>query len=365
MTQGLRVLELFGGIGAFTKALERQEIPHTVVDYVEIDRYAVDSYNAIHGAEFQPQDVTKWSKDVPVDFIMHGSPCQDFSLAGRQAGGDEGSGTRSSLLYETLRIVEKTRPRFVLWENVRNLVSKRHRHNFQAYLDRMEEMGYENSWRIMNAKDYGIPQNRERVFVMSIKRTEATPEPSFAFPEPEPLQRRLVDFLEQNPDEKYYLSEQAQKTYQREFGSKGKKLTGDTSPTLTASMGTGGANTPWLDEQELHIKTANSKGYDTATHGDGVDLAYPDSTTPRGRVGHGVAKTIPTSDSQGTVDNGRIRKLTPRECWRLMGFDDEDYAKAAKVNSATQLYKQAGNSIVVNVLEKIINQLPLGAERTQ
>jgi DNA (cytosine-5)-methyltransferase 1 len=105
------------------------------------------------------------------------------------------------------------------------------------------------------------------------------------------------------------------------------------------------------------IKTANKQGYDLATDGDGVDLAYPDSKTRRGRVGHGVSKTLPTSDSQGVMDGYRIRKLTPLECWRLMGFDDTDFYKAEKVNSNTQLYKQAGNSIVVNVLEAILREL--------
>ena len=105
------------------------------------------------------------------------------------------------------------------------------------------------------------------------------------------------------------------------------------------------------------VKTANKQGYDLATDGDGVDLAYPDSKTRRGRVGHGVSKTIPTSDSQGVLDGFRIRKLTPKECWRLMGFDDDDFEKAEKVNSNTQLYKQAGNSIVVDVLEAILGEL--------
>lgn len=141
--------------------------------------------------------------------------------------------------------------------------------------------------------------------------------------------------------------------YERNFGSKGKLQDTDGEvQTLQAGMGEGGGNVPIIP-----IKTANSKGYDMATDGDGIDLAYPQSATRRGRVGHGVAKTIPTGDSQGTLDGFRIRKLTPRECWRLMGFDDTDFEKAEKVNSNTQLYKQAGNSIVVNVLEAILGNL--------
>lgn len=158
----LKVLELFAGIGACSKALERLGIEHEIVDAVEIDKYAIASFNAVHGTNFEPQDITKWDKDLQVDLIMHGSPCQDFSVAGKGAGGDEGSGTRSSLLYETLRIVDKLRPKYVIWENVKNLLSAKHRHNWEAYAKRMEEMGYTNYYQVLNAKDYGVPQNRER-----------------------------------------------------------------------------------------------------------------------------------------------------------------------------------------------------------
>ena len=130
----LKVLELFGGIGACTKALKRLHIDFQVVDYVEIDKFAVKSYNAINGTSFQPQDISKWNKDLNVDLIMHGSPCQDFSLTGLNKGGDEGSGTRSSLMYETVRIVKKLNPRYVIWENVRNVLSYKHIHNFHTYI---------------------------------------------------------------------------------------------------------------------------------------------------------------------------------------------------------------------------------------
>ena len=193
-----KVIELFGGIGACTAALKRIGIDFEVVDYVEIDKYAVASYNAINGTNFEPQDITKWDKDLKADLIMHGSPCQDFSLAGKQQGGDEGSGTRSSLMYETIRIVEKVQPRYVIWENVRNVISKRHRHNFDKYLMRMQMLGYHNYWQVLNAKDYGIPQNRQRVFVVSVK--------GFVFPEGKELALRLKDMLEDEVDEKYFLS---------------------------------------------------------------------------------------------------------------------------------------------------------------
>lgn len=217
----LKVLELFAGIGACSKALERLGIEHEIVDAVEIDKYAVTSFNAVHGTNFEPQDITKWDKDIQVDLIMHGSPCQDFSVAGKGAGGDKDSGTRSSLMYETLRIVEKLKPQYVIWENVKNLLSKKHRHNFNAYLEAMEGLGYHSKHAVLNAKDYGIPQNRERVFTVSIKDGydvkqrgnivgvyEWSKIDSFTFPEPMPLEKRLKDILEDEVDEKYYLSDE-------------------------------------------------------------------------------------------------------------------------------------------------------------
>ena len=203
----IRVLELFAGIGACSKALTNLGIEHEIVDAVEIDKYAIKSFNAIHGTNFEPQDITKWNKDIKADLIMHGSPCQDFSVAGKNAGGDEGSGTRSSLLYETLRIVEKVQPDIVIWENVKNLLSKRHKHNHEAYIQRMNDMGYDSITQILNAKDYGIPQNRERVFTLSIKRGSKLVK-SYTRPQPQPLELKLKDILEENPDERYYLSDE-------------------------------------------------------------------------------------------------------------------------------------------------------------
>ena len=197
----LKLLELFGGIGACSKALENLGIDYEIVDYVEIDKYACKSFNAIHGTNFEPQDITTWDKDIEVDLIMHGSPCQDFSLAGKQAGGDIGSGTRSSLMYETIRIVEKLKPKYVIWENVKNLISKKHRHNFDAYLQTMESLGYYNCYEVLNAKDYGIPQNRERVFTVSIRKDV---DKIFWFPPKQELKLKLKDMLEDEVDDCYY-----------------------------------------------------------------------------------------------------------------------------------------------------------------
>lgn len=200
----LRVLELFGGIGACTQALKRLGVDFEVVDYVEIDKYACKSYNAINGTNYEPQDVCEWDKDIEADFIMHGSPCQDFSVAGKGAGGDEGSGTRSSLMWETVRIVAKLNPKYVCWENVKNVTGKKNRPNFDKYLNQLEELGYNNYWKIMNAKDYGVAQNRERVFVISIRKD--IDDGTFEFPEPFELEYVMDDYLDSEVDEKYYIN---------------------------------------------------------------------------------------------------------------------------------------------------------------
>ena len=404
----IKILELFGGIGACSKALERLGIDYEIADYVEIDKYAVKSFNAMHNTNFEPQDICEWDKDIECDLIMHGSPCQDFSLAGKQAGGDEGSGTRSSLMYETIRIVEKLKPKYVIWENVKNVISKKHKHNFDNYLERMEELGYTNYYQVLNAKDYGIPQNRERVFTISIRDdTEyifpkgvdcnnkvisynnnakhqqdliqdeegicrcipagthgSTPHllktvvRNFEFPPKQELKLKLKDMLEDNVDEKYYLSdkmvnffyknEQVQKEKGNGFrfgvsdgnvigkavttraGSRMddnfiddvKRLGGvfDTekqkhqagsvydidglSPTLD-TMG-GGYRQPCVEES-LKIKNATKQGYLEATEGDGIDISSR-MQYHRGNVQKDSIQTITTSggNDRGVVVKNKI-----------------------------------------------------------
>lgn len=202
----MRVVELFAGIGACSKALERIGIDLEIVDAVEIDKYAIASFNAIHNTNFEVQDIKEWNKDLKdIDLITHGSPCQDFSVAGKQAGGDINSGTRSSLMYETIRIVGKLRPKYVLWENVKNLLSKKHKHNFDNYIATMSMLGYNSYYEVLNAKDYGIPQNRERVYTVSIRRD--VDKFNFQFPKKEELKVKLKDMLEDEVEEKYYLSD--------------------------------------------------------------------------------------------------------------------------------------------------------------
>lgn len=320
----LKLLELFGGIGACSRALDHLGIEYELVDYVEIDKYACKSFNAIHGTNFEPQDVKQWDKKVEVDLIMHGSPCQDFSIAGRGQGGNEGSGTRSSLMYETVRIVSSLKPKYVLWENVKNLLSEKHRYNFDMYLDKMEDLGYRNYYQVLNAKDYGVPQNRERVFTVSIRKDI---QEEYKIPEPIPLELRLKDILEDQVEEKFFLSDEmvnffVENNKEQERRGNGFRFKVADENGLAKAVLTGGGTRP-----------EDNFVYDT---------------------------------SQGVVtEKLRIRRLTPKECWRLMGFDDEAFEKARQVNSDTQLYKQAGNSIVVDVLEAILTNLLINPHKLE
>ncbi len=357
----LKVLELFGGIGACSKALEKLNIPFEIVDYVEIDKYAVKSFNAIHNTNFEPQDITKWDKQLDVDLIMHGSPCQDFSLAGEEAGGDEGSGTRSSLMYETLRIVNKLKPKYVIWENVKNLLSKKHRHNYNNYLEQMYDLGYRNYYQVLNAKDYGIPQHRERVFTISIRNDVVN---NFEFPEPQELKLRTKDLLEENVDTKYYLSDSMIKYItadnEKWIGNNNKsiinKTIASTINTMEGRRRCDASNYICNQFQDNYNLKCLQAGVLT---GGKWDKIY--ESARRVYDSNGLIPTIHTCQGGNTepkiLNNLQIRKLTPRECWRLMGFDDEDFDKAQKFNSDSQLYKQAGNSIVVNVLEAILKNL--------
>ena len=335
----LKVLELFGGIGAPRAALERLGVDFEIVDYVEIDKFAVNSYNAIYNESYDPQDITEWDKEIDVDMIFHGSPCQDFSLAGNQAGGEEGTETRSSLMWHTVRIVDKLKPKYVIWENVKNVLSKRHKPTFDKYIDKMTELGYSSYYEVLNSKDFGVPQNRERVFVISILDRHTL----YMFPQHYKLEKRLKDVLESEVDEKYYLSEKMERyimgnavnpnlkdQINRGNMSLNKEVAYTINTTQSRRVGATNYITDDLKERTvndyLKIRNATKKGYVEAGDGDGVDLAYPTSKTRRGRVQKGISHTLTTDDSKATVvtDSAlRIRKLTPKECWRLMDFDDE------------------------------------------
>ena len=201
----IKILELFSGYGSQKLALDYLGIPCESTQ-CEIDKYAVDAYNQIHGETENLGDICKVDETkLPYyDLITYSSPCQDFSVAGLQKGGDKDSGTRSSLLWECERIIKAVKPKYLLMENVKNLVGKQHKHNFIAWLDTLDALGYNNYWQVLNAEDYGVPQNRERVFVVSIRKDI---QQGYTFPEKIPLEKRLKDILEDSVEEKYYLSD--------------------------------------------------------------------------------------------------------------------------------------------------------------
>ena len=542
----IKLLSLFSGIGAFEKALTNLGVQYEVVNYCEIDKYASKSYSAIHGIPESKNlwDITKVNvlnlpKDI--DLLTYGFPCQDISLAGKQKGmfNEDGTLTRSGLFFKALDIIECVKPKIAIAENVKALTSKKFTEEFKIVLDSLEKAGYHNYWQVLNAKDYGIPQNRERVFIVSIRKD--IDHNMFEFPKPYSLEKRLKDFLEPHVDEKYFLSDKMisyiSAPNQKWTGNNnGAFINKDVASTLNTGEGSRRCDASNyicddlpdnfdLQNYCLQIREKTKKGYAEAQDGDGVyinrphqkrgvvqkgmiqtiktspdigvvvkddsfvgkkykefieengyipemfnpynkaevkDIAptqttYCGSTTSSGSVlvsvplkrgysvevkeeaedtteidvignysksnykatqivgKNGVAPTVRENHGQvtATIVNGdikpklvggigdkksnggtqyyqqdriydsesiamahpanltsgsyyyqvntrplRIRKLTPKECFRLMGFSDEDFSKAEQVpTSNAQLYKQAGNSIVVNVLEEILKEL--------
>lgn len=204
----LKVNELFSGIGAFRKALNRLNIPHEIVGISEIDKYAIMSYEAIFGETRNYGDISKVSKLDYADLWTYGFPCQDISLAGNQAGIIRGQ-TRSGLLYEVQRLLGMAAlydelPKYLILENVKNLVGKKFLSDFESWIAWLDALGYNTYWKVINAKDCGIPQNRERVFAVSIRKGI---DRGYTFPDPIPLAQSMFDLLEDEVDEKYYISD--------------------------------------------------------------------------------------------------------------------------------------------------------------
>lgn len=527
----ITVNELFSGIGAQVSALERLGIPCEIKHASDIDHNAVLAYASIHcglteelintyteyptreemarqlteinlGYDFQKNKSYNWyrfvnskSKELEkywlanklsknlgdisklehldyADFWTYSFPCTDISVAGKQEGIKQGQ-TRSGLLYEVQRLLERANkmlalPKYLMLENVKNLVGKKFKSQFDEWVAWLDELGYNTYWKVLNAKDYGVPQNRERVFAISIRKD--IDDGKFEFPQPFDNGVRLKDVLEDNVDEKYYLTDTMIRGFIKHNESHTAKGTGfiwkprdvnGTASTLRANSALaptdntiletnrciqvgnlnyynydkmnrvyskggcspaleimqGGNRQPKIAEPIAYVKEATKKGYAEIYEGDSVNLEQPNSKTRRGRVGKGCAQTLTTSCNQavvepnelshsewkqqmykrfiedsnsevsgvltnqsqsfgyrppmkgysktlkanandaGVVESFRVRKLTPRECYRLMGFTDEQFDKSQAFSSDSQLYKQAGNSIVVDVLYYIFGKL--------
>ena len=429
----ISIIELFSGIGAQRKSLLNLGLEVNVVGISEIDKYAIQSYEAIFGKTKNYGDICTATRLDYADIWTYSFPCQDISVAGNQKGINEN--TRSGLLYQVQRLLEVakeegTLPKYLLLENVKNLVGKKFKSQFDEWIKYLDELGYDTYWQVLNAKNYGIPQNRERVFAVSIRKDLNE---TFEFPKAEPLTKKLADVLEDEVDEKYYLDKEKVNRFlsKGNVNPSGKGMNGnvclsDICNTLTTNKGEGlkiiepicaasrGRNlekpsdrtvgAPTQQRLELNLQgvsntitTVQKDNYVVENRiiqvGNIVNTGNWNNPQ-RGRIysteglspalntvaGGGLEPKIIIDDTQSfdgvrayenyaptlrasrsglkTTDGIIIRKLTPLECWRLMGFDDEDFHKAkASGVSNSQLYKQAGNSIVVNVLEKIFENL--------
>lgn len=409
----LRVLSLFSGIGAFEKALKNIGKDFELVNYCEIDKYASKAYSMIHNVseDLNLHDVTKidTSKLHDIDLITYGFPCQDISIAGRQRGftDNKGNRTRSGLFFEALRIIEDTKPKYAIAENVKALTSKKFESEFETVLNSLNNAGYTNYYAVLNAKDYGIPQNRERIFIVSIRNDLNCG--LFQFPIKRKLNVLLKDYLEKEVDDKYYIDNERSRNLINQIVTKnciikstpvdgtifepkvkdicncisarydagiqnqksigcmviepskinrlgnlygenmGTSMGGNVYspdgiiPTLTTSQG--GNRQPLIAESNPIVIGSMQKH--TAMNDDGV---CPCLTTAMGTSGGNTPMIVEDTPEF------RIRKLTPKECFRLMGFSDVDFDSIHGISN-TQLYKMAGNSIVVNVLEAIFKNL--------
>lgn len=484
MEQKVRIFEAFAGYGSQSLALERlcenfPEFGYEVVGISEIDKYAVQAYNAIHGEIKNWGDVTAidWHLVPDFDMLTWSSPCQDISNAGKGKGMTEGSGTRSSLLWEVKKPIEVKRPKYILFENVKNFIGENNRADALRLFSMLEGYGYTVFFKVMNAKDYGVPQNRERIFILAIDG-----DASYEFPQGFPLERRLKDVLEENVDERYYLSEKMISCFikrtevakekgngfrftptngngiakaittcagnrtddnyifepqvltpkRTEYGKSVRKeyengqlnesrhkmtdleprtdgvsntittvqkdnllcvpvaVIGSAqknayvgsadgpSPCINAACGMGGGQTPMvlMVAERLREMAAASRSEEV-----GITIDEDGNLRPhrldRAKSGISEYQTERDTSTASTViaarpnnvygesTGFRIRKLTPRECLRLMDVDDADIDKMFGAGlSNTQLYKMAGNSIVVACLYWIFKNLFIGYEKT-
>lgn len=446
----MKFLDLFAGIGGFRLGMERAG--HECVGYVEWDKYARKSYEAIHDTEgeWTAHDITKISDEEirslgerNIDVICGGFPCQSFSVAGKRMGFED---TRGTLFFEIARIAKEIKPRYLFLENVKGLLNHDKGNTFTTILRTLDELGYDVEWQVLNSKNFGVPQNRERVFIIGhlrgsggrevfpIGRTdEATNLPVEIIAHRDGYRRNtqvfdpngITEALDtgQGGGRGHYTAIPVLTPERTEKRQNGRRFKEDGEPmfTLTSQDRHGimltrseikrftdtshclmARDYKGIGNQEMTgvlISEATKKGYTVAEEGDSVNFQFPDSKTRRGRVGKQIANTLEASNiNQGVLvgvghhplskkkefngysddvtpcliatdykapktamfKNGedyRIRKLTPKECFRLQSFPDWAFEKAEEVNSNSQLYKQAGNSVTVNVVYEIAKRL--------
>lgn len=367
----MRIGSDFSGVGAFEQALNRLNIKHKTVFACDMDKFVRETYILNYGEpDYYPENV--YDREIPkepLDIYMTSPPCQAFSLAGKRKGEDD---DRGILFYNSHEFIIKNKPRYFIFENVKGLLSDAKGRTFQIWIDLLggksvngslvmfPEEGaapYHVYYKVLNAKHYGVPQNRERIFIIGIRDDSDN---HFRFPKPIHLTKRLKDILEENVDEKYYLSKKmidylTIANIALPFTDTDSKNVSNCILSNQYKMST--------DQEYIKVKSNTKKGYEVAKEFDSINLSNLSSETRRGRVGKGVSQTLDTACNQSVIVHGnqepkifkdyRIRRLTPKECFRLMDFPD-DFKWTV---SNTQAYKQAGNSIVVGVLTQIIKKL--------
>ena len=412
----MKFIDICSGIGGFRSALERHG--HKCVAFAEIDKFAKQSYRAIYDTKNEEEldDITSVTDEHfrlyrgQVDIITGGFPCQTFSIAGNRRGFED---TRGTIFFHIARAIKEIQPSYVLLENVKGLLSHDKGRTYGTIVQALDELGYFIEWGLFNSKYWGVPQNRERVYIL-VTRKDVWKEPKLfnLVKQQTSVDTRLFDILETNVDESYYLSEEKTRKLTLNEDLSGRLNHYDyrdvdsihsvnkVSPTLNTMQG--GDRQPKV----AIIGNTSNTHHNAHMEGDSVNTSFPNSKTRRGRVGKQVAQTLQAGEvNQGvvtkdirmtedgfhtyrkdekkssiqgthvtykegktyaltsnhvpmTLNNLRIRKLTPLECWRLQGFSDEQYYKAKNSGvSKSQLYKQAGNAVTVNVVDAIVGEL--------
>lgn len=414
----MNFIDICSGIGGFRSALEMNG--HNCLAFAEIDKYAKQSYRAIYDTEGEDEldDITAITDEHfrlyrgQCDIITGGFPCQAFSIAGNRRGFDD---TRGTIFFHIARAIKEIQPSYVLLENVKGLFSHDKGRTFGTIIQALDELGYVTEWGLFNSKYWGVPQNRERVYILVTRKDKFKGPVLFdLLKQQTEVTTRLIDVLEDEVDEKYYLSEEKTKKLTLNINvqmdnekstvpvltpnrlnkrQNGRRFKEDGEPMFTLTS---------QDRHGIAVREATKQGYAIAEQGDSVNVSYPTSKTRRGRVGKQVAQTLQAGEvNQGVIINPlkdktyrswryeqnvfnsdgitrslkaslggtpeiineenrglKIRKLTPLECWRLQGFTDEQFYKAKDSGvSNSQLYKQAGNSVSVPVVDAIVKCL--------
>ena len=362
----LTFMDFFSGIGGFRIGLERAGFE--CVGYCDNDKNAVKLYRAFFKTdkELYFNDITKINtKDLPdFDIFVGGFPCQSFSIAGKRRGFND---TRGSLFFEVARILRDKRPRYFILENVKGILNHDGGETFQTILKILSDIGYKVQWQLLNSKFFGVPQNRERVYIVGCYGNECTGK---IFPitgsntenYSEINITQLPSTLGNSQGNRVYYPDGISTCITSSGGGQGGKTglyfinkprhnqykASDTVQTLKVA-----GDTPLMQ-----VRNGTKKGFDEAGPGDGINLAFPKSKTRRGRVGKGCSQTLDTACNMGTIDNYRIRRLTPLECFRLQGFPDDMIKTARELGLAdVHLYKMAGNAVTVNVIEAVARKL--------